>query len=94
MVMEDCPLKESFPFIICKCSVQTNAQVALYSLTFGLGEWRTNKTQVMEAAIVYDLSESFQLSGWAGTTSRRFNLTDDLIVISNTELRELVGLSK
>ena len=68
--------------------------MTLCSITFGPGEWRTNETQVMEAAIVYDLSESFQLSGWAGTTSRRFNLTNDLIVISNTELRELVGLSK
>ena len=92
--MEDYALKESFPFILCKCSVSKNAQAALCSITFGLGEWRTNETQVMEAAIVYDLSESFQLSSWAGMTSRRFDLADDLIVISNTELRELVGLSK
>ena len=60
----------------------------------GPGEGRTNETQVMEATIVYDLSESFQLSSWAGMASRHFGLTDDLIVISNTEPRELVGLSK
>ena len=92
--MENCPLKESFPFIICKCSLQANAQVALCSITFGPGEWRTNETQVMEAAIVYDLSESFHLFGGASTASRHFGLANNLIVISNIEPREFVGLSK
>lgn len=56
-MMENCPLKKSFPFIIYKCSIQACAQAALCSMTFGLGERRTNKSQVMEATRVYDLTK-------------------------------------
>lgn len=39
------------------CSIQACAQAALCSMTFGLGERRTNKSQVMEATRVYDFTK-------------------------------------